>query len=119
MTALRVSSIAELLNASSDDRNVLQFDVRDAPFGYHAQQAVEKLLKALISAHGVAYPFIHDLVALRKLLEKQGEVLPLYVTALEKLTSFAGQFRYEQPVHLDAMQRKQVREWMSSWRRFA
>ncbi len=116
MSALKASSIAELLNASFDDEQVLQFAVPDAAFGYHGQQAVEKLYKALLTACGLKYPFIHDLFALRKQLEKHGETLPAGVLQLEQLTSFAGQFRYSQPIHLDDPQRAQVRGWIDDLR---
>lgn len=116
MSAIKASSIAELLNASFDDEEVLAFAVPDAAFGYHGQQAVEKLYKALLTACGQKYPFIHDLVALRKLLEQKGEGLPDSVVMLEKLTSFAGQFRYTQPIHLEDDQRRQVRLGIDSLR---
>lgn len=51
MSAIRASSITELLNASSDDEKVLQFDVPGGVFGQHGQAAVEKLYKALLTAH--------------------------------------------------------------------
>jgi hypothetical protein len=119
MSALRASSIAELLNASSDDEDVLQFAIPDAAFGYHAQQAVEKLYTALLSALGQKYAFTHDLFALRKHLEQNGEVLPNFVPKLEHFTSFAGQFRYEQPIHLDDPQRLEVRAWIELLRIFS
>ena len=70
MTGPTVSSIPQLLKASSDDEQVLSFPIPDAAFGYHAQQAVEKLYKAVIAASGQKYLFIHDLTALRTQLLK-------------------------------------------------
>jgi hypothetical protein len=45
------------LNASFDDEQVLVFAVPDAAFGYHGQQAVEKIYKALLTACGPQVPF--------------------------------------------------------------
>ena len=42
---------------------------------FHAQQAVEKLLKAVLSHHGVTYGRTHDLGRLVELVESSG--LPL------------------------------------------
>jgi HEPN domain-containing protein len=65
----------------------------DEIFGFHAQQAVEKSLKAWISALGGVYPFIHDLSALITVLEKLGcDVNDLW--DFTELNVFAVQFRY-------------------------
>jgi HEPN domain len=55
-------------------RNMLDADkFDDTIFGFHAQQAVEKLFKAWFSLRGVAYPRTHDLKVLHQLLEDQQE----------------------------------------------
>ncbi len=41
----------------------------DAIFGFHAQQAVEKALKAWLTARRRSYPFTHDLAGLLMRLE--------------------------------------------------
>jgi HEPN domain-containing protein len=65
----------------------------DEIFGFHARQAVEKSLKAWISALGGVYPFIHDLSALITVLEKLGcDVSDLW--DFTELNVFAVQFRY-------------------------
>jgi HEPN domain-containing protein len=63
-------------------------------FGFHAQQAVEKALKALLSLVDVDYPRIHDLEELLALLESHRETVPERFYALIDLTDFAVQFRY-------------------------
>ena len=63
-------------------------------FGFHAQQAVEKALKAWLCLAGVEYPWIHDLEQLFNLLEESGETVPSAFRSLEILTDFAVQFRY-------------------------
>ncbi|MFA5354584.1 MAG: HEPN domain-containing protein [Thermodesulfovibrionales bacterium] len=62
-------------------------------FGFHAQQSVEKTLKAWIAALGEEYPVKHDL----RLLLIQLEDLKCDVTELwdfVDLNAFAVQFRY-------------------------
>ncbi len=63
-------------------------------FGFHAQQAVEKALKAWLSLIDVDYPRIHDLEELLVLLESHRETVSERFYALIDLTDFAVQFRY-------------------------
>src|SRR2546426_5281034 len=67
----------------------------DSIFSFHAQQAVEKALKAWCSLKGIPYPRTHDLERLFGLLEESGEELPSRFAALASLTDFAVQYRYE------------------------
>jgi len=64
--------------------------VRDRAFGFHAQQAVEKLLKALIGGHEVRYEYTHDLRTLIERLTLLNEELPGDTILLESLTDYAG-----------------------------
>lgn len=64
-------------------------------FGFHAQQAVEKSLKAWLSLIGRAYPRTHDLGALLEILTDRPENLPEWAWELVDLTDFAVQLRYE------------------------
>lgn len=77
-------------------RNMLdpeQFE--DSVFGFHAQQAVEKALKAWLTLRGIAYPKTHDLRALMSLLRTHTheDCQPFF--DLMDLTDFAVQFRYD------------------------
>ena len=71
-------------------------------FGFHAQQAVEKALKAWLSLLDVAYPRIHLLHELFNLLEDHGAMTAGRFRQLQDLTPFAVQFRYEELPILDA-----------------
>ena len=65
-------------------------------FGFHAQQAVEKALKAWVASLGAEYPLTHNLASLVCLLrDRGGDVSGL--EELESLTPFAVRLRYEQP----------------------
>lgn len=71
-------------------------------FGFHAQQTVEKLLKAWLSNIGIKYEKIHDLQVLFELLKDKGQNIPSELEELENLTDFAVTFRYEVFESLDA-----------------
>lgn len=66
-----------------------------AIFGFHAQQAVEKSIKAWLNIAGVVYPKIHDLEELFALLEEHGSTVPPKFKALGVLTDFEVMLRYE------------------------
>lgn len=64
-------------------------------FGFHAQQAVEKALKAWLAMLGVSYPFTHSLDALLGLTEDEvGAEIISQFRHLGFLGPFAVQFRY-------------------------
>ena len=67
----------------------------DSIFSFHAQQAVEKVLKAWCSLKGICYPRTHDIERLFQLLEAGGVEVPEGFTFLAGLTDFAVQYRYE------------------------
>ena len=64
-------------------------------FGFHVQQAVEKLLKAWLCVLGVSFPRTHDLDELAALLEEAGQEIPHFLNSLLEFTDFAVAFRYE------------------------
>jgi HEPN domain-containing protein len=69
-------------------------DVSARIFGFHAQQAVEKALKAWLSLAGVTYPLTHSLNVLFGLLSDAAGADAGAFGDLETLTPFAVQFRY-------------------------
>jgi hypothetical protein len=79
-----------LKKAAEDEAVAILPGVPNAPFGFHVQQAVEKLLKALLSQLSVEYKFTHDLGYLVNELEAVGEVLPHLVVEFSKLETFAA-----------------------------
>ena len=60
-----------MLRKAASDRSVLDFDLPNEIFGFHAQQAFEKLFKALIAARGVRYQHTH---VFKKLLDQLNEL---------------------------------------------
>ncbi len=61
---------------------------------FHAQQAAEKAIKALLIKHSIKFPYVHDIVELLTVLEKAGHKVPKAVKKAGGLTRFAVFTRY-------------------------
>ena len=68
--------------------------IGDAVVGFHAQQAVEKSLKAVLSAHGVEFRRTHDLLTLLDLLQDNGLPAPPAADWVDELNPYAVEARY-------------------------
>ncbi len=66
----------------------------DAPIGFFAQQAAEKLLKAWLAVLGESYPYTHDITVLLQSLEDLNCDISDYRDLID-LTPFAVEVRYE------------------------
>jgi HEPN domain-containing protein len=91
---------AQLLRRASEDeaaaRAMLPLaSVTQAIVGFHAQQAVEKSLKAVLAAHRVEFPFMHDIAGLTELCEQAGAHLPHELDGVDALTPYAAILRYD------------------------
>lgn len=88
-----------LIRKADEDIHVLDMLVGDSAtadelWGFHAQQAVEKLLKALLAEGQVRLPFTHRLLDLADLLSDAGKDIPSEFEGLLDLTPYAVEFRY-------------------------
>ena len=88
-----------LLAAADRDIEILQLmhdstGGSDEIFGFHAQQAAEKSLKAWLALLGEVYPLTHDLDALIERLSGRNADVGRY-RELTAYSAFAVQFRYE------------------------
>jgi HEPN domain-containing protein len=70
-------------------------DVPDDLIGFHAQQALEKLLKAALAHVGVAPPRIHHLSKLLSLLADAGLAAPVSMDEARVMIPWAVEFRYD------------------------
>jgi HEPN domain-containing protein len=61
---------------------------------FHAQQAAEKAVKAVLIKHSVKFPYVHDVAELLTLIENAGLKIPKLVKQAGKLTRFAVFTRY-------------------------
>jgi HEPN domain len=91
-----------LLRKARSHRTALEHVGLDPTFadmivGLHAQQAVEKLIKAVISHNQIAYPRVNDLDRLLQLLDAEQITQPPGAQQLVSLTPWATRFRYEDP----------------------
>ena len=118
MNGRSATTIEKLLRASSDDEHALTFPLADSAFGFHAQQAVEKLYKVLLDHKLGKFPFSHDLLSLRKRVESTGVQLPTCLFRLEELTDYAGNARYDDPIALDEPTREILRRCVADLRAF-
>jgi HEPN domain-containing protein len=75
---------------------------------FHAQQAAEKALKAVLVVDGISFGHSHDLAYLLGLLPEEKSIPPSLI-ALPLLNKFAVQYRYpgDAPA-VNAQQRKQA-----------
>ena len=98
-SANKDKSIAQLLlEAASQDVAACKLlaagaGIGDAVVGFHAQQAIEKSLKAVLSAHNIEFRRTHDLVALLDLLQDIQQVPP-QADWLDELNPYAVEARY-------------------------
>jgi HEPN domain-containing protein len=94
-----LKSLANMLSPEQHD---------DEIFGFHAQQAIEKSLKAWIAQRRERYPLTHDLSVLLGQLQDGGEEVSAYWSLVE-FTVFGVQYRYDQsPTDDDALDRHQI-----------
>ena len=92
---------AELLLAKARDDEtlieeiILNYKIRDEIIGFHAQQASEKLLKALLMSKNISYRRTHDLRELIDLISDYYMEFPETLMEIRTLSPFAVEFRYD------------------------
>lgn len=69
-------------------------DVLRNQIAFHAQQAAEKSLKAVLAERKVHFPKTHDLEALIEIIQLAGVAWPLAAQQIEALAPFAVETRY-------------------------
>ena len=92
---------AELLLAKARDDEtlieeiILNYKIKDEIIGFHAQQASEKLLKALLMSKNISYRRTHDLRELIDLISDYYMEFPETLMEIRTLSPFAVEFRYD------------------------
>ena len=69
-----------------------------AAMGFHAQQAVQKALKAVCTLRNIEVRRTHDLAALVQALVVDGVTLPISVDEFRTLNPFAVEYRYDDEI---------------------
>jgi HEPN domain-containing protein len=80
-------------------------EIADSIIGFHAQQAVEKWLKAVMAGRGLKRTRTHDVDRLLEILEKDGCELPPAGVRLDELTQYAVPLRYDQLLDAEPLDR--------------
>jgi HEPN domain-containing protein len=62
--------------------------------GFHAQQAVEKALNAVLASASVDFPFTHNIAVLMQLCDDEGFELPPSLAHADPLTPYGVAERY-------------------------
>lgn len=70
-------------------------DIAEEILGFHAQQAAEKMLKAVLAYKGIEFPPTHRLTDLIDLIKEHSIILPDKLEDVRFLTPFAVEFRYD------------------------
>jgi HEPN domain-containing protein len=84
------------------DRDVKAFEILKGDpdahisiIGFHAQQAIEKLFKAVLFSQRVEFERLHDLVKIGAMVRNQKTNPPVNDDQLRRLNPFAVSFRYD------------------------
>ncbi len=85
---------------------------------FHAQQAVEKSLKAVLFAQQIEFRRTHNLTELAALLRQNNCEVPIGDEALWRLNPYAVTFRYDDR-DIELLTREDAASWMNAIRAWA
>jgi HEPN domain-containing protein len=80
-------------------------EIDDEAVGFHAQQAIEKWLKAVMAFHGLEEARIHDLGRLLEILAAADAESPPAADQLDELTIYAVPLRYDELLDAEPLDR--------------
>lgn len=88
-----------LMEKAAGDEKILfrlidEDDIPDDGLGFHAQQAVEKMIKAVLAHNEVSYERTHNIAYLLNLLDEADIPKPDRATDLPNLSPWAAELRY-------------------------
>lgn len=100
-----------LARKAEDDAKAMRLlvpnpEISDEIVGFHAQQAIEKWLKAVMALHGLEEARIHDLGRLLEILGEAGVDLPPAADRLDDLSIYAVPLRYADLLDAESLDRE-------------
>lgn len=81
-------------------------EITDEILGFHAQQAIEKWLKAIIAGRGESFEHTHDLRRLVRVAAHDLGKAPFDVDAVIALTQYSAPLRYEDLLDAEPLDRE-------------
>lgn len=117
---------AVLARKAENDAKAMQLlapdqEVSDEIVGFHAQQAVEKWLKAVLGSRGVEFEYTHDLHRLIAEVTAAVGEFPFDIPEVVALTEHAVPLRYDEILDTEPLDRRatvtlvdEVGEWAES-----
>lgn len=102
-----------LARKAQDDAKAMQLlapnsEISDDIIGFHAQQAVEKWLKAVLGSQGVEFEYTHDLHRLIAEVTAAVEEFPFDTPEVVALTEHAVPLRYDEILDTEPLDRRAV-----------
>jgi HEPN domain-containing protein len=93
-------------------------DQQDDVVGFHAQQAIEKSLKAVLAVRGFEIPRTHDLDLLTRLVVPASDEFPTPLLSARELSPWAVATRYDDiSASLDRTAAVEIAEQSAAWAR--
>jgi HEPN domain-containing protein len=96
------SQFENLINLARRDSHMLRLAMTNpdlqSPGLFHAQQAIEKAFKAVLSAKNFPYPLTHNLLVLKKALVEMGIDCKVEDDILQKILPFGVEARYDEDI---------------------
>ena len=86
---------------------------------FHLQQAVEKLLKAMLEYRGAEFPPTHNLVTLLDLTEPHFPAVAAFRTTLPNFIPYAVRIRYDEELYPTAEETAEALEQAEAFRALA
>jgi HEPN domain-containing protein len=104
---------AILARKAADDAKAMQLlapnqEISDEIIGFHAQQAVEKWLKAVLGFRGVEFEYTHDLLRLIAEVTAAVGEFPFDTPEVVALTEHAVPLRYDEILDTEPLDRQAV-----------
>jgi HEPN domain-containing protein len=94
-------------DADAVEKLAADYGIADSVVGFHAQQAAEKAMKAVLVSRGDEFPWTHDLRHLMDRLEGVATPLPDSLGEARTLAPWAVEFRYGETID-DQLDREQA-----------